>query len=182
MLCWISHCMQHVTTRLGSWLTFLWLTYFMSTSSLYARLAWVWFWKGRLSFFIATFRSRLWSYAELKGKRLHKSDEKMWWLCNVMIWGRIRALEHTRLFPEHPSQWVLDSDTALTLWMLNHPHRRCRILFLAYFCSWWSRSVSIRTRQTFTNLDHKNKNKIQCCDIFTNVTWFSCRIFFSWHS
>ncbi len=76
-----------------------------------------------------------------------------------LIWGEIRALEHTRLFPEHPSQWVLDSDTASTLWMLYHPHQRCRILFLAYFCSWWSRSVGIRMRQTSINLDHKNKTK-----------------------
>lgn len=42
-------------------LTFLWLTYFISTSSLYALLACVWFWNGRLSFLMATFRSRIWS-------------------------------------------------------------------------------------------------------------------------
>lgn len=86
-----------------------------------------------------------------------------------LIWGGIRALEHTRLFPEHPSQWVLDSDTASTLWMLNLPHLRCGILFLAYFCSWWSRSVSIRTRQTFTNLYHKNKTK---STIILQLLWY----------
>lgn len=98
-----------------------------------------------------------------------------------LIWSGIWALERTRLFPEHPSQWVLDSDSALTLWTLNHPHLRCRTLFLAYFCSWWSRCPSIRTRQTFTNLDHKNKAKctIDCnfCDIPSIVTQFVCTIF-----
>lgn len=39
-------------------LTFLWLTHFMSTNSRYALLAWVWFWKGLLSFLMATFLSR----------------------------------------------------------------------------------------------------------------------------
>ena len=36
-------------------LTFLWLTNFISLNSLKALLAWVTFWKGRLSFLIATF-------------------------------------------------------------------------------------------------------------------------------
>ena len=37
------------------YLTFLWLTNFISLNSLKALLAWVTFWKGRLSFLIATF-------------------------------------------------------------------------------------------------------------------------------
>jgi hypothetical protein len=48
------------------WLTFLWLTSFMSLNSRYARLACVTFWNGRLSFLIATFCCVIVSYAALQ--------------------------------------------------------------------------------------------------------------------
>ena len=47
-------------------LTFLWLTSFISLNSLYALLACVTFWNGRLSFLIATFSLLTVSYAALK--------------------------------------------------------------------------------------------------------------------
>lgn len=58
-------------------LTFLWLTHFSSTSSLYARLACVWFWKGRHSFFTATGIPRTVSSAELSTQRQRLSRKKI---------------------------------------------------------------------------------------------------------
>lgn len=105
--------------------------------------------------------------------RWAKREKEQMKRCGDYVTSLIRrgiwAIKRTRLFPEHPSQWVLDSDTASTLWMLNRPHLRCRILFLAYFCSWWSRCVSIRTRQTFTNLDRKNKTK---SNMLSQLLWY----------
>lgn len=73
-------------------LTFLWLTHFMRTSSLYALLAWVWFWNGRLSFLMATFRSRIWSKAELVNKQIQvKCGQQNRWI--LIYWcGKFKRL------------------------------------------------------------------------------------------
>lgn len=88
------------TDEINMGLTFLWLTHFSSTSSLYARLACVWFWKGRHSFFTATGIPRTVSRAELitncfqeekdryngynGGKKMHPTKQ-CWIVSNAVI-------------------------------------------------------------------------------------------------
>ena len=72
--------------------TFLWLTNFIRTNSLYARLACVTFWNGRLSFLIATLVSVALSYAALERKRktrVNKHVNRNYVLVELTCWAQL---------------------------------------------------------------------------------------------